>query len=91
MRGSYYQHNATTDAVEEAVENRRIQAEQRLARIQNGMEPSHQNGQHLITLEECTTNGPKHFIYTSTSGRKSPKFRSRQAAEEWRQTHPKWD
>jgi hypothetical protein len=86
MRGGL--RREPTNAVELATEAHRIECEQRLARIQNGAEPSHRNTPWPVRLINFTEGGAQ---WQSDSGRKSPRFRSESAAEEWRVTHPKWD
>jgi hypothetical protein len=86
MRGGLRKER--TDAVEIATEQHREACELRLARIQNGAEPSHQNGAHTVTLVSAGTGGCR---WTSTSGRQSPIFRGQATATDWRRSHPKWD
>lgn len=88
MRGNYFQyHLHNTDAVETAAALHKEACETRLARIQNGADPLHKNGAHVVTLErgECS------WRWVSTSGRKSPIFKRESTATSWRQTHPAWD
>lgn len=85
MRGNL--RREPTDEVELARVRHSEECELRLARIQNGAEPSHKNGAHVVTLVSLE----KGCQWSSTSGRKSPAFRSVVAADEWRQTHPAWD
>jgi len=93
MRGGL--RREPTDAVEQARELHAIECEQRLARIQNGVEPTHQNTHHEVRLETHVITDPlvdkRGWRWVSSSGRKSPNFRSKDRADEWRQMHPKWD
>lgn len=86
MRGGL--RNEPTEAVDIATQQHKEACEQRLARIQNGAEPSHRNTPWPITLENLENGGHQWF---SNSGRKSPIFRSEKAAKDWRTAHPKWD
>lgn len=86
MRGGL--RKQTTDAVETATQQHREACELRLARIQNGAEPSHRNGPWPVELIEFSEGG---WQWRSQSGRTSPRFRSENAAKEWRQMHPAWD
>lgn len=93
MRGSrfmYYPAESNrTDAVEQSVQEHREACELRLARIQNGAEPSHQNGAYTVALVRGP--GDTGYQWTSTSGRKTAVFRGKQTAEDWRRLHPAWD
>jgi hypothetical protein len=89
MRGNLGKQ--TTGTVEQATQEHREACELRLARIQNGAEPSHKNGPHIVTLFATTVPDGAGWQWQSTSGRKSPVFRSQTRANDWRRTHPAWD
>ena len=84
-------HLHETNAVEAAAALHKEACELRLARIQNGAEPTHKNGAHVVTLVSLEAEGKRGWQYQSTSGRKSGVFRGKQAAQEWRMLHPAWD
>lgn len=85
MRGNI--RKEPTDSVELARVRHAEECELRLARIQNGAEPSHKNG-HMVELKSLEGGG---LQWVSTSGRKSPKFRGQATATDWRRAHPQWD
>ena len=87
MNGGVIQHSAVTDSVERACAIRKEEAQLRLARIQNGADPSQKNG-HTVELVALASGG---LQWHSTSGRKSPVFRGQATATSWRTSHPKWD
>jgi len=80
-----------TDAVELATARHKEACELRLARIQNGAEPSHKNGAHTVQLFAVVVDDKAGWQWHSTSGRKSPVFKGHSRANEWRRTHPQWD
>lgn len=92
MRGNYFMyHLHSSNAVESAAARHKEECEQRLARIQNGAEPSHKNGAFVVTLYVVVEDGKAGLQWQSTSGRKSPIFRGTHRAEDWRKSHPQWD
>jgi hypothetical protein len=91
MKGSFTQHLLRCSAVERALDIRREEAEVRLARIQNGAEPSHRNTPWPVELVEFVGEVSKGWQWRSHSGRVSPMFRSKVQAEGWRKVHPAWD
>jgi hypothetical protein len=89
MRG--YIRQEPTDEVEKARVRHSEECELRLARIQNGAEPSHKNGPHVVKLFAVVIEGKAGWQWQSTSGRVSPVFRGHTRADEWRTSHPAWD
>lgn len=89
MRG--YIRREPTDEVEKARVRHAEACELRLARIQNGSEPTHRNGPWPVELVQFTGDIAPGWQWRSQSGRVSPKFRSKSAAEDWRKLHPAWD